>query len=143
MRLLLLSVPGATSFEYLRTVDGIDRGTFKAAAIARNLLADDAAWIKTMKEAATFKMPSELRHLFVIICVSGSPQNPAKLFEDNITHLSEDFLHKKFTVDVSRNLALREIEQLLRSHGKELSNYGLPSCDMALIEKFISSKIAS
>jgi hypothetical protein len=38
LRLFLLHVPGATSYEYLRTVDGIEYATFKESAFHRNLL---------------------------------------------------------------------------------------------------------
>ncbi|XP_065322969.1 uncharacterized protein LOC135930111 [Gordionus sp. m RMFG-2023] len=41
LRLLLLHVVGATSFEYLRTVNGVLYNTFKEAAFKRNLLVDD------------------------------------------------------------------------------------------------------
>ncbi|XP_065318836.1 uncharacterized protein LOC135926834 [Gordionus sp. m RMFG-2023] len=41
LRLLLLHVCGATSFDYLKTINGILMSTFKEAAIKRNLLSDD------------------------------------------------------------------------------------------------------
>ena len=54
--LLLLEVKGATSFEDLRTVDGVLYPTFKKAAIARNLLADDTVWEKvTLAELLVVK----------------------------------------------------------------------------------------
>ncbi len=42
LRLLLIVVPGATSFEHLRTVDNIEHPTFQAACKALGLLQDDA-----------------------------------------------------------------------------------------------------
>lgn len=41
LRLLLTTVPGATSFEALRTVDGVEYPTFWAACLALGLLEDD------------------------------------------------------------------------------------------------------
>ena len=44
LRMLLHNVRGASSFECLRTVEGVERATFKGAATAMGLLADDAEW---------------------------------------------------------------------------------------------------
>ena len=57
LRLLLLHVPGATSFEHLRTVDGTELQTFKEACIRMRLLDDDTEIRNTLREAATFRMP--------------------------------------------------------------------------------------
>ena len=51
MRLLLLNTPGATSFNNLRTISGIEFNTYKEAAIERGLLADDKIWCETLAEA--------------------------------------------------------------------------------------------
>ncbi len=139
LRLLLLSVRGPISFEDLKTVNGILHPSFKAAAIARNLLADDTAWSNTLAEAGAFKMPSQLRHLFVTVCVFGCPQNALKLFEENIHNLSEDFLHRNLPEGIARNLALHEIQLLLQNHGKQLHNYGLPACDLSIINQHLTS----
>jgi len=44
LRLLLIVVPGATSFEHLRTIDDIEHPTFQVACKALGLLQDDAKW---------------------------------------------------------------------------------------------------
>ena len=44
LRLLLTHVRGPTSYEALRTVDGVTHPTFKAAAGALGLLSDDTEW---------------------------------------------------------------------------------------------------
>ncbi len=41
LRMLLNCVKGATSYEHLRTMDGIEHNTFKDAFIAMGLLEDD------------------------------------------------------------------------------------------------------
>ena len=46
----LLHVPGATSFEYLRTFEGVVYRYFREACLARGLLADDQLWIHTMND---------------------------------------------------------------------------------------------
>ena len=45
LRLLLVNVPGPTSFEYLRTVNGTIHDTYRSACQALNLLENDQHWI--------------------------------------------------------------------------------------------------
>ena len=48
LRLLLLHVAGATSFENVRTFDNITYATFFEAAVARNLVKIDDGWERSM-----------------------------------------------------------------------------------------------
>ena len=57
LRLLLLHVPGATTFEFLRTFDGNLCETFKAAAMARGLLESDEECDRCLTDAGTYLMP--------------------------------------------------------------------------------------
>jgi hypothetical protein len=50
LRMLLNYVKGATSYEHLRIVDGIEHNTFKDACIAMGLLIDDNEWHQTLEE---------------------------------------------------------------------------------------------
>jgi hypothetical protein len=50
LRMLLNCVKGATSYEHLRTVDGIKHNTFKDACIAMGLFADDNEWHQALEE---------------------------------------------------------------------------------------------
>lgn len=77
-------------------------------------------------------MPSQLRDLFALICFHGLPRDALKLFEDNIKHLSEDFLQNHST-EIARHLALKGIEIALDRLGKNLKDYGLPQVDTALL----------
>jgi hypothetical protein len=61
LRLLLLNVPGATSFQHLRTVNGVPYDTFTAAARALNLVENGQQWYDSMAEAAQYQMPYQLR----------------------------------------------------------------------------------
>jgi len=70
LRLLLLYVVGATSFDDLRTYKNITYPpTFKAAATARELILDDVEWQRALEEASSFQMPYQLRQLFAYICI--------------------------------------------------------------------------
>ena len=64
LRLLLLHVRGATSFEDLRSLNGI-YPSFREAAIARGLTESDEEWHFAMSQASLFFMSSSLRSLFV------------------------------------------------------------------------------
>jgi ATP-dependent DNA helicase PIF1 len=61
LRLLLLNVPGATSFQHLRTVNGFPHATFTDAARALNLVENGQQWYDAMAEAAQHQMPYQLR----------------------------------------------------------------------------------
>jgi len=56
LRMLLNYVKGATSYEHLRTVDGIEHNTFKDACIAMGLLIDDNEWHQTLEEVGLWAL---------------------------------------------------------------------------------------
>ena len=82
LRLLLLHVPGATSFENLRTVEGNEMQTFKEACIRLRLLDDDAEIHNTLREAATFRMPRQLLNIFATLCIFNHPVNALQLWNE-------------------------------------------------------------
>ncbi|XP_037049075.1 uncharacterized protein LOC119083457, partial [Bradysia coprophila] len=128
LRLLLLHVPGAISYEYLRTFNGVVFERFKEAAIARNLLASDEEFERFLQEAATFQMPYQLRQSFAYLCVFCKPQNAMLLFEKHVDDLILDFVNlHKCTRNVSINLALHQIQTVLQQHSLECSRVGLPT----------------
>jgi hypothetical protein len=54
LRLLLVSVPGPTSFEDLKTFNGIQYDFFQEACLARHLIENDNAWIECFEEAIRY-----------------------------------------------------------------------------------------
>ena len=126
LRLLLLHVKAACSYQDLLTFNSIVYGTFKEAAKARSLLEDDCEWEKCMDDAVLIKMPQPLRNLFSSICVWSHPADPLSLFNKYKNNLMEDFMfiHKDETIAL--NLCLIEIQKYFRVHGKRCSNFGLP-----------------
>jgi len=91
LRILLLHVRGATSFESLRTVNGMIYETFKAAAIARGLLESDEEWAICLRDAGSYLMPRQFRDMFAFIICFCHPAHPATLWEDNIENLIIDY----------------------------------------------------
>ena len=67
LRVLLLHVPGATSYEHLRSYNGVTHDTFQAACIARGLLDDDQEWDRALSEAVSLLMPRQCRQLFATV----------------------------------------------------------------------------
>ena len=94
LRMLLHHVRGPTSFEHLRTVDGILHPTFHAACIAYGLLESDAHWINCLQEAVETLNPRAMRELFAVIAHSGFPSSPLELWDRFKEPMCEDFLHQ-------------------------------------------------
>eukprot|EP00733_Pompholyxophrys_punicea_P001399 Pompholyxophrys_punicea_v1_NODE_684_length_1459_cov_6.711538.p2 type:complete len:137 gc:universal NODE_684_length_1459_cov_6.711538:282-692(+) len=75
LRLLLCHIPGARSFEELKTVRRVVCETFREAARSLHLLNDSEEWEQGLQEATVDAMPVKLRELFAVILVFNSPSN--------------------------------------------------------------------
>ena len=80
LHLLLLHILGATSFEDLRTVNGVLLETFREACALQGLLQDDTERQNVLVEATGFQMPKQLRQLLAIIFTHCAPFDPLSLF---------------------------------------------------------------
>ena len=140
LRLLVLHVRGATSYEYLRTVDHHVYPTFAEAASALRLLEDDREWDRCMNEAVSYQMPFQLRLLFAFICLSaGATVDPMKLWEKYKVRLCEDLYRKFPAPEAAESRALALIQQILDSAHLSLSQLGLPAAhDLLPIDQFPS-----
>jgi len=141
LRLLLLHVPGPTSFEDLRTVDGQVSDTFKEACIRRHLLIDDTEWDKALSEATLLQMPQQLRSLFTTICIYCDPTNPQQLWEKHQNAMIEDYTHRQYSTHIATQLALQDINRSLQQNGTSLSALGLPDVNPLDIEHLPSEDI--
>src|SRR6266540_1099578 len=81
LRMLLLIVKGACSYEALRTHNNVLFPTFKEACKARGLLGDDQEWYNAFDEAAAWATSSQLRHLFVTMLLFCEVSDEHALFE--------------------------------------------------------------
>lgn len=128
LRLLLISVPGPTSFEMLRQFEGRTYTTYRQACIARGLLEDDHIHRLTLQEAAISQSPHSLRNLFAILLTQTNPSNPMELWQEFVSELSEDFVQQNNeSAENARNMALTEIQNILDAmDGSCLQTYGLP-----------------
>lgn len=137
LRMLLNQVRGPTSFENLRTIDGTIRRTYREACQLLGLLEEDTHWERALQEAASSKMPNQLRALFCVILTNCSPSDPLALWEKFKHDLSEDILSRRMRSDdliendvelIIFNEALILIEDIcLEMSGKLLIEFGLPA----------------
>ncbi|KAG3114560.1 hypothetical protein PI125_g6318 [Phytophthora idaei] len=91
LRVMLSHRRGPTSFEDLRTVDGVVYPTFQAAAQHGRYLDDDVEKIERMSQAAGFQMPYQLRQPFATLLVYSMPTDVRGLWDRFYKDLSEDF----------------------------------------------------
>ncbi|XP_075188624.1 uncharacterized protein LOC142288848 [Anomaloglossus baeobatrachus] len=136
LRLLLLHVRGATSYNHLKTVHGVLHDTFKAAALALGLLFDDTVWKLTLQDAVTLHMPKQLRELFAYICVFGPPTNPDQLWTLFKENLIEDYclhLHNQTGHCCKcEAYAMQDVQNILLLHGKTYADFNLPHPEIQL-----------
>ena len=114
MRTLLTVVRGATSFESLRTYQGIEHSTYKDTCLAHGLLEDDQEW-----------------RLFTTIlpfCFLSEPRNLWNLFKDVIYDDLEYHLQITYHIqnpedDQVYNFGLYLIYKILNQAGKSLDQF--------------------
>ncbi|XP_075437913.1 LOW QUALITY PROTEIN: uncharacterized protein LOC142476424 [Ascaphus truei] len=94
LRILLHTVPGPTSFDAIKTVNGQVCETYREACQKLGLLEDDQHWNTTLAEAALQSLPAKIRNLFAIILTTCNPSNPNTLWATYRETMSEDILHK-------------------------------------------------
>jgi hypothetical protein len=139
LRTLLTTVKGPTSWENLRTFDGILHPTFHAACLARGLLENDDEWWQCLLEASLTHVGESLRRLFSLILRHCQPSQPDVLwqqFRDNLCDdLARRLQHERDTLadiphDEIHDFGLFLIDQDLRQHGMTLSSFpSMPSIE--------------
>ena len=108
LRLLLVNIRGPTSFESLRTVDGVLCATFREACQRLNLLENDAHWDLTLADATVSAPANQIRTLFAIIIATCHPSNPTELWNKYKDWMADDILHTARTTTSNFDLAINE-----------------------------------
>ena len=151
LRLLLSSIPGATSFLALRTVNSIAYSSFREACVALGLLEDDRHWIMCFEEAQGWRTGRSLRDLFILVLLNGDVSDPAALW-DRFRHSLCDDLARRRPPGYQDPPSLAEpwcdyglflLDTALKDAGRTLSDFGLPapehdwipSCENPLIQR--------
>ena len=141
-RLLLTRLKGeeAQSFISLRSVNGIDCGSYKKACLARGLIKDDTEWINCMEDAVNRHMPSQLRTLLARIFAHCNPVNCFDLWNKFKKHLSEDYL-KNNPKNQAEKLAYIDFVKRLIMEGKTLNDFpDMPECSDVSIQDDINAQ---
>ncbi|XP_042962382.1 ATP-dependent DNA helicase pif1-like [Carya illinoinensis] len=128
--MLLNHISGATSFEKLRTVNGVVLPTYREAATSHGLLNKDSSLEDCLEEACLYQIPSSLRHLFSTILVYCNPTNPKELWKRFEKEMSTDFLIRNVSSTVVRKMVLQDIASTLESMGKDINMYRFVPADI-------------
>ncbi|KAL7291672.1 hypothetical protein TKK_0014707 [Trichogramma kaykai] len=122
LRLLLLHVRGAKSFNDVKTHQNVTYETYFEAVRSRNLIKIDTEWDLCLSEAVKVKFPYALCELFANICIYHNPINVLELFNKYKT----DFYHPSMCDEIGTQWASRQIENILSINGHTLSQFDLP-----------------
>ncbi|XP_052142068.1 uncharacterized protein LOC127761779 [Oryza glaberrima] len=98
---------GSTSFEDLRTIDGVVMPSFRAAAERRGLIEADNTLDECLTEAEVFQMPSSLHRLFATILVFCEPSDVLVLWDKHVDAMCDDYKRNtssQYTVEQMLNL---------------------------------------
>jgi len=95
LRVLLNWVRGPTSYEDIRTVDGVLYPTYEDACYALGLMDDDKEFIEAIKDASDCSSATYARKLFARMLVSKSLSQPHVVWEATWEYLTDDILYKK------------------------------------------------
>ncbi|XP_008202049.2 uncharacterized protein LOC103315369 [Nasonia vitripennis] len=112
----------STSFDDLKTVDGVIQPTFTAACLALGFIEDDEEWMRAMEEATVWMMPTQLRRLFVRILIHCQPVHPEELWEKFKDAMSEDFSRTN-EITISYQKAYAHVNTLLNMEGRALTDF--------------------
>ncbi|XP_042029804.1 uncharacterized protein LOC121776687 [Salvia splendens] len=132
LRCLLNVVRGATSYEDIKCVNGIQYATFRDACYALGLLDDDKEYIDGIIEASFWASAHSIRLLFVSLLLSETLARPDIVWTGCWKYLCEDVVHKQLKIlhhpdllgdDEIQNLGLLEIEKLLVNGRRTLHEF--------------------
>ncbi|GFU42821.1 uncharacterized protein TNCV_3140041 [Trichonephila clavipes] len=94
LRLLLVNVPGPTSFQYLRKVNETLYYTSINACRELHLLEGVNHWDLTVADASLSSTPQKIYHLFSIILTTCFPSQASALWNKYKHSMSKDILHR-------------------------------------------------
>lgn len=95
LRMLLLHVPGCTSYEDIRTFNGITYATFAEAALTLGLRATDNEFGDIMEEALKLHVvPSDCRSIFAMVLYYNQPDTARDVWDRFKQALSADLLQR-------------------------------------------------
>lgn len=148
LRILLHKIRGPTSFNFLKTVNGIICESFQEACLQLGFLENDQQWHETLKEATETDSPEKIRACFAIMISCCQLSNPIALWNDHKEAMTEDILYAArqsdpsmdYTPDIfNKSLILIE-NKVIDMTGKTLTNYGMESPNRDKKNKYDSTR---
>ena len=95
LRTLIIVVKGPTSYEDIRTIDGVIHPSFKDACYSMGLLDDDKEYIDEITEASFLGSTFYLRKLFAMSLMFDSLSRPKYVWDNTWKLLFEDVLNRQ------------------------------------------------
>ncbi|CAN0897217.1 ATP-dependent DNA helicase PIF1 [Linum grandiflorum] len=136
LRLLLTKIPGALSYESLRTVNGILYPDYQKACQALGLLSTDEEWNDVMAEVSHWGMPYLIRSTFISLLMFCNVTSPVTLFEQWWPSMADDFRRRLEQLNENpindrlneklRNQVLHNLQTLLHTYSSTLAQFHLP-----------------
>lgn len=144
LRMLLMVVKGAKSYEDVRTYEGTIYCTFREACQARGLIGDDTEWSFVFDEAIIWATPYQLRNLFTMILVYCDVGNVRALFDKYWRYMAEDITYRlRATINnpsyvpvdtVLQTTLMKELAHMFCNNGLSISAYDLPHSSVAVAD---------
>ncbi|XP_020999390.2 uncharacterized protein LOC110281460 [Arachis duranensis] len=126
--ILLSNVRGPISWDDLLTVNGIQYSSFKQSAQHRGLLESDSSIRECLVEASVLRLPCALRRLFATILIFCEPTDVRSLWDEFFSYMVDDYPSTSTTTAlVFTNRLLRDINDILLQHEKQITQYDLPA----------------
>jgi hypothetical protein len=140
LRLLLTIVPGARSFQDLRTYHGNIFSTFKEACQARGLVGDDNKWFLLFDEAIQWASSFQLRHLFMTVLLFCGVTNGQRLLDKYSQYMVDDLSYRiaqsmndptlVIPPDYLHSELLQELSIMFGKNGYSLSSFNIATDSM-------------
>ncbi|XP_072066667.1 uncharacterized protein [Arachis hypogaea] len=128
LRILLSNVRGPISWDDLLTVNGVQYSSFKQSAKHRGLLESDSSIRACLVEASVLRFLCALRRLFATILIFCEPTDVRSLWNGFFSYMVDDYPSASTTTAlVFTNRLLRDINDILLQHGKQITQYDLPA----------------
>ncbi|XP_022889352.1 uncharacterized protein LOC111404842 [Olea europaea var. sylvestris] len=134
LRLLLNYIRGPTSFDDIRTFNGVNVGTFREAALLHGLLNGDNHCEEYLFEAIIYEMSYSLRRLFATLLTMYNPNNSKLLWDKFKPYMTTDYVHQNMPIEIAEIRALEDIISILESIGKNIIDYGIVSFNVNIAD---------
>ena len=121
LHVLLSKIRGPTSFEFLRTHEGVIHGSFTDAAFARGFIVEERGAHEVMRENEHLTL-GERRRLLVNLLRFWRIDTPGAFFES----FRESLYGRQETLHDRHQQLLRSIKALLLIHGLTPTEFGIP-----------------